>query len=86
MQIVIDIPTSTYEYLAKMSNYGKEPLGYFERVIMRGIPLPKGHGRLIDADVLDMQRLYREVDDGEHSWFELIHLDTEAPTVIEAEE
>lgn len=48
MQIVIDIPESTYKYLAKLVNAGKEPLEYFERVIMRGIPLPKGHGDLID--------------------------------------
>lgn len=52
MKIVIDIPESQYEYLSKIANAGHEPLGYFERVIMRGTPLPKGHGRLIDADSL----------------------------------
>lgn len=50
MQIVIDIPEKQYEYLAKIAGAGEEPLGYFERVIMRGTPLPKGHGRLIDID------------------------------------
>ena len=52
MQIIIDIPESTYKYLAKLVNAGKEPLEYFERVIMRGTPLPKGHGDLIDRDKL----------------------------------
>ena len=52
MKVVIDIPKSQYEYLAELVNAGGEPLGYFERVIMRGTPLPKGHGRLIDADML----------------------------------
>lgn len=53
MKIVIEIPDVQYEYLAKIANAGKEPLGYFERVIMWGTPLPKGHGRLIDADALE---------------------------------
>ena len=50
MKIVIDIPDVQYEYLAKIAIAGEEPLGYFERVIMRGTPLPKGHGRLKDID------------------------------------
>lgn len=50
MQIVIDIPEKQYEYLSKIADAGQEPLGYFERVIMRGTPLPKGHGRLGDLD------------------------------------
>lgn len=50
MKIVIDVPKEQYEYLAKIANAGEEPLGYWERVVMRGTPLPKGHGRLIDAD------------------------------------
>lgn len=50
MKIAIDIPNAQYEYLAKIVIAGEEPLGYFERVIMRGTPLPKGHGRLKDID------------------------------------
>ena len=52
MQIIIDIPESTYKYLADLVDAGGEPLGYFERVIMRGTPLQKGHGDLIDRDKL----------------------------------
>jgi hypothetical protein len=52
MQVVIDIPEEQYEYLSKIADAGQEPLGYFERVIMRGTPLPKGHGRLKDVDVI----------------------------------
>ena len=48
MKIVIDIPKKQYENLAKIANAGEEPLGYWERVVMRGTPLQK-HGRLIDA-------------------------------------
>ena len=52
MKIIVDIPDRQYEYLSKIANVGEEPLGYYERVIMCGTPLPKGHGRLIDADEL----------------------------------
>ena len=39
MKLIIDIPEKQYEYLAKIADAGEEPLGYFERVIMRGTPL-----------------------------------------------
>ena len=52
MEIVIKIPESTYKYLGELVDAGEEPLGYFERIIMRGTPLPEHHGRLIDADDL----------------------------------
>lgn len=52
MQIVIEIPKVQYENLAKIVNAGKEPLGYWERVVMRGTPLPKDHGDLKDMSNL----------------------------------
>ena len=70
MQIVIDVPTSTYESIKKTINSG-DPLGYFERVIVRGTPLPKGHGRLIDADKLFTDIEWHDIED--------------APTIIEAD-
>ena len=39
MKIIIDIPEETYKCIAKIADAEKEPLGYFERVIMRGVPL-----------------------------------------------
>ena len=68
MQIVIEIPETQYEYLAKIAIAGKEPLGYFERVIMRGTPLPEHHGRLIDADyvinhICESKECYKEKED-----------------------
>ena len=68
MQIVIDIPESTYKYLADLVDAGGEPLGYFERVIMRGTPLQKGHGRLIDADktlAIAWKNVYKHEDEWE---------------------
>ena len=52
MQIVIDIPDYEYknirEYCEKNDNI-EATYSY----IYYGIPLPKGHGRLIDADVFE---------------------------------
>ena len=83
MEIVIDIPKTQYEYLTKIAIAGKEPLGYFERVIMRGIPLPEHHGRLIDADALqtemdkDVRKAMSFVDLKDFVWL--------APTIIETD-
>ena len=46
MQIVIDIPKEEYERLAYID------ILKLRTYIENGTPLPKGHGRLIDADAL----------------------------------
>ena len=46
MQIVIDIHEKDYRSIL---NSGQVPYGIVY-AIMNGMPLPKGHGRLIDAD------------------------------------
>lgn len=49
MQIVIDIPDNKYQWIKD------NPLTYdneYCEAIRKGTPLPKGHGRLIDADML----------------------------------
>ena len=75
MQIVIDIPDKTYEYYVKLSNKSDEQLSAYERLILNGKPLPKGHGRLIDGDdVLD------RLDSGYD--YDVIRY---APTVLEAD-
>ena len=49
MKIVIDIPEEEYEEIVSSEYCGLHTL---TRAIARGTPLPKGHGRLIDADML----------------------------------
>jgi hypothetical protein len=49
MQIVIDIPEESYVALIEIKCALQRSAG-FEKFIVNGIPLPKGHGRLIDAD------------------------------------
>lgn len=55
MQIVIDIDDE--EYQRTMRHYKSFPrdLSHYERNIVNGTPLPKGHGRLVDADKLKME-------------------------------
>lgn len=81
MQIVIDIPEEEYNEckmqveLMKQEGIIIESLNTALRIfVANGTPLPKGHGRLIDADELEsrMKIGYCIVRD--------------APTIIEADE
>ncbi len=47
MHIVIDIPEEDFERCKKKFQMRIDIMG---NAIAKGIPLPKGHGRLIDAD------------------------------------
>lgn len=69
MQIVIDIPEDDYNFVKKQVADGiTNPL---KMRIANGIPLPKCHGRLIDADDIDNHIIG--------------HVDTRScPTIIEA--
>ena len=71
MQIVIEIDEENYE----KNKYGRCPVAVMRKSIRNGTPLPKGHGRLIDADAIDTRWSDPEVSET---------LD-EAPTVIEAD-
>ena len=48
MQIVIDIPEEEYRKVQD----GRASVSMMQKAIRNGTPLPKGHGRLIDADRL----------------------------------
>ena len=69
MKVVIEISDETFMFIKSQS---KRKLDFYERKILNGTPLPKGHGELIDRGALPMevQSLYD------------IRL---APTIIEAD-
>jgi hypothetical protein len=46
MRVVIDVPDRVYKAIKNST----KPLLYVEHLIQEGTALPKGHGRLIDAD------------------------------------
>ena len=53
VELVIKITEKDYLTFSKLSEKEKvNELSYYERIIANGIPLPKGHGRLIDADAV----------------------------------
>ena len=51
MQIVIDIPEDEYN-IVKYGQYGNINIDIVRKAIAKGTPLPKGHGRLVDADAI----------------------------------
>lgn len=80
MKIVIEIPDQKYNWIVN------NPQTYTDELhdaIRNGIPLPKGHGRLIDADMLrsmySINRANFNTVVGIQKWID------NAPTIIEAE-
>ena len=81
IQVLISLSESAYK---EMCENGVERVDYDIRQIMRnGIPLPKGHGRLIDADALEFDTEYDGYCDGFTAYSSMAIGD--APTIIEAD-
>jgi hypothetical protein len=55
MQIVIDIPEEIYKASQILDVKYEDGIQIPLEVIANGIPLPKGHGRLVDVDKLKEQ-------------------------------
>lgn len=72
MEIVINIPKEDYQNLKGKDKFDDMYLGYYEKLIVHGTPLPGHHGRLIDADALTEKA--PEIQE---------YLDVLAPTIIE---
>ena len=60
MQIVIDIPEETYEYLKDYDT----GITVVDNAVINGIPLPKGHGRLIDEKILKQYIIKDDCEEG----------------------
>jgi len=61
MKVVIDVPDEMYKVIKNST----KPLYYVEHLIKEGTPLPKGHGRLIDADAVleePIGNTYKDID------------------------
>ena len=87
VQLVITLPENTYNEVME----GKDTSNtIIYEAIRKGNVLPKGHGRLIDADALEKKMCDREVElgDDEALWESSavsVALDMFAPTIIEAD-
>lgn len=77
MELIIDIPEKIYKSSKIINVLYEDVIQIPLEVIANGIPLPKGHGRLIDADKL--WDLYHDLD---YDFYEAIH---DITTIIEAD-
>ena len=89
-----ELYNNIYSYAEKMiyggMRSGKTLLATLLRAIRNGTPLPKGHGRLIDADALvkKMEEREEKLKDDRSMWETAgveTALDMYAPTIIEAD-
>ena len=83
IELVIKIPEDYYNYIKNISDYHctADML-----VIKNGIPLPKGHGRLIDVDALKMnERVCGDRYLSKTSLFVANKIIEQALTIIEAD-
>ena len=92
MKLIIDISEEDFEYLNQFRdivdeivknkrNNGSDNINY---AVLYGTQLPKGHGRLIDADALNIHRCD---DSATRATFDYVYEDDieDAPTIIEAD-
>ena len=82
MKIVIDIPNEKYKRLPYIDQFS------LREYIENGTPLPKGHGRLIDADKLHyVKMLVQNPNNGKHRHIVAVRASeiNKAPTIIEAD-
>ena len=57
IELIIKMPEKVYKSIINGKNYISYQ-EYVEEAIKNGTPLPKGHGRLVDADKLNRKRKY----------------------------
>ena len=90
MKIVIDIPEEVKQTFDNAENNDLKN-GYYDHggvignAIRNGTPLPKNHGRLIDADVLEECKGILVMNDREIGYGVFMSDVRNAPTIIEAE-
>ena len=82
MQIVIDISEERYKEIMAMIATGNQ-MTYTEYCVGKGTVLPKGHGRLIVADELELDADWDDYYDGWTAYSE--SMIKYAPTIIEAD-
>ena len=97
IELVIKIPEEVYKAYKMSStlcmlNTDQKNIAknYLINAILNGTPLPKGHGRLVDADALEKKMCDREAEIGDdralwESSAVSVALDMFAPTIIEAD-
>ena len=87
MKIVIEIDEEDYKHLIREDNFDGLYLTYYEKLIVHGTPLPKGHGRIIDESKITTIYYHEEKTEPGVINFKGVVIDgTDAPTIIKADE
>lgn len=81
IEVVINITRQEWEYLNKLVKNGDQ-LGHYERLLVNGTPLPKGHGRIGDLDALRCENTDFDTYNDYCTMFDEIEA---AETIIEAD-
>lgn len=85
IEVVINITKHEWEYLNKLVENGDQ-LGHYERLIVNGTTLPKGHGDLIERNKLEFLKELHDAKYGKISWGKAIkRIKYSAPTIIKAD-
>ena len=86
MKIIIDLPEARYKDIQRIASVQLENYHFktAEQIIANGTPLPKGHGRLIDAREYENSIRKHYFDNSTVIRCTEIALDN-APTIIEAD-
>ena len=80
MKLVIEVDDDIYKSIMFCKNLNV-PMIEIEKEIANGIPLPKGHGRLIDADAfINSEECCGYIEDMDVDYFKQI-----TPTIIPAD-
>lgn len=81
-KIVIEISDTLMEYIVKGRDLSEEQNNEMACAIADGTPLPKHHGRLIDADELMKEVVFISNEDESYSFVYAENI-ADAPTIIE---
>ena len=78
MKLVIEIPDNEYHQICELRLHNRT---FYDDAIRNGTPLPKGHGRLIDAEVFS----HNVVKYSHQSTKTIGQALADTPTIIEAD-
>lgn len=81
IELVIKISEEKYKIIKNHTG----PMVWVEHLIKNGTPLPKGHGRLIDADDIRVIELEDSLHFIQHKKGDDVDVYIDAPTIIEAD-
>lgn len=80
IEVVIEITEKDYKFIKETAEKEPSNLNYIARKILTGTVLPKGHGRLIDAD-----KLKARIPTIEDEYYRCRCWIEHEPTIIEAD-